>query len=177
MGRVGEKLYVRPRQRQVCVQTRQEAADELALRLKELADTLADNGLKPKRVAYGPSLAAGLLRPRSPRGFLMDSTGPRRVMLLPDGRLWLYHERRSAVGIMYNARTDHARAGHGSIPLRGGRFSFLGAVIGKYHFGYLQDDLPGAETAYELGAVVGRGGNAAAYLKADEALAAIVSEL
>ena len=169
---------VRPRQRRVRSETRHDAAEELAILLKDLADTLAENGLKPKQAAYGPGRAAGLLRQRSPRGYLLDTSGPRLFMLLPDGRIWRYHERRSIEGIVYDARTDHARSGHGSIPFGGGRFSFLGAVIGKYHFGYLQDaDLASAGRAYELGAVVGRGGNEAHFLKADEALAAIVSEL
>jgi len=170
-------VNVLPEQRQVSVGARQDAANELADRLKGLADTFAANGLKPKRVAYGPSRAAGLLRQRSPRGFLLSSTGSRLVMLLPDGQLWHYHERRNIEGILYDARTDHARSMHGSIPFDGGRFSYLGAVISKYHFGYLEgEELAGAGKTYELGAVVGREGSAARYLKADEAFAAIVSD-
>lgn len=157
--------------------TRQNAADELAARLKGVADELAGNGVRPKRLPYGPARSAGLFRRRAPKGFLLYAVGQRLVVLLPDGRLWLYHERRNIEGIFYDARTDHGRSMHGSIPMDTGRFNYLGAVIGKYHFGYRQDDAAEGTNSYELGAMVSRDGAAASYLKADEAFDAIVDNL
>ena len=160
------------------MKTRQAAADELAARLQDFADTLASRGLRPRRVSYGPTRAAGLLKHRSPKGFSLSSVGPRLLILLPDGRLWQYHERRNLEGIFFDARIDHGRAEHGSIPLDGGRFSYLGAVIGKYHFGYREDaELADSPTGFELGAIIGRDGTSPNYLKVDEAFAAIASSL
>lgn len=157
---------------------RQAAADELALRLGDFADALVKQGVRPKRLPYGPALAVGLGMRRSPRGILLYQAGMRLQMLLPDGRLWQYHERRNIEGIYYDARTDHARAMNGSIPVEGGRFNFLGAVLAKYNFGYLESenstDLP---NGYELGAIIGEDGSSAQYLKADVAFAAIAKTL
>ncbi len=158
--------------------TRQDAADELANHLKNVADGLAASGMRAKRIAYGPAFAAGLGKRRSPKGFLLHSSGPRLQMLLPDGRLWQYHERRNVEGIYFDARIDHARAMHGAIPLAAGRFSFLGAVVGKYHFGYLENE-DGAESPkrFELGAIVGQGGASPQYVPANEAFDGIIRDL
>jgi hypothetical protein len=64
---------------------------------------------------------------------------------------------------------------HGSIPLGGDRFSFLGAVVHKYNFGYRhRDDDPGS--SYELGAIIGKGGSPQ-FISATDALAEIVKAL
>ncbi len=158
--------------------TRQDAADELDTRLKDFAATLVSRGLRPRRVPYGRERTAGLIRHRSPRGFVLYAVGPRVVMLLPDGRLWQYHERRNAEGIFFDARTDYARAEHGSLPLSGGRFSYLGAVIGKIHFGYREDAvLADTPAGFELGAIIGRDADSPTYLQVDEAFAAIMDGL
>lgn len=137
---------------------RQAAADALAALLKEVADNLVARGMRPKRVSYGRG--AGMIKRRSPKGFVLEPSTP--LLLLPDGRLWHYHTRLSQDGIYYDARVDHIRSSHGSIPLAGARFSFLGAVVRKYNFGYRhQDDSAGSDpTAYELGAIIGKGGSA-----------------
>jgi len=127
---------------------RQAAADELAARLKELADKLAATGKRPKRVPYGRDRVGGVMKRRSPRGFVLDPVAPH--LLLPDGRLWHYHSRRSPEGIYYDARVDHGRSMHGPIPLADERFSFLGAVVDKYSFGYLHG-------GGELGAIAAKG--------------------
>lgn len=95
-------------------------------------------------------------------------------MLMPGGRLWQYHERRNIEGIYYDAPVDHTRASHGSIPLAGGRFSYLGAVVGKYHFGYLET---GDGEGFEIGAIVGQDGASPQYLTADQAFAKIIRSL
>jgi hypothetical protein len=103
--------------------------------------------------------------PRSPRGFVLDARFPQ--LLLPDGRLWYYHSRLSPEGVYYDAAVDHARSSHGSIPVAGQRFSFLGAVIRPYHFGYLSDS-----SDYKLGAIVA---TSAGYVASSQALADIDS--
>ena len=75
--------------------------------------------------AQQPRGGAGLLKRRSPKGFVLEPSAPQ--LLLPDGRLWHYHTRLSPEGIYYDARVDHTRSMHGSIPLGGDRFSFLDA--------------------------------------------------
>ena len=151
---------------------RQVAADELAGLLKEVADKLSATGQRPRRVSYGRG-GAGLLKRRSPKGFVLEPSAPQ--LLLPDGRLWHYHTRLSPEGIYYDARVDHTRSMHGSIPLGGDRFSFLGAVVHKYNFGYRhRDDDPGS--SYELGAIIGKGGSPQ-FVSATDALAEIVTAL
>lgn len=131
---------------------RQAAADELAGKFRDVADRLAANGVRPKRVPYGRGRAGNLLKLRSPKGFVLDAAAPQ--LLLPDGRLWHYNSRRGDDGIYYDASVDHPRSGHGSIPLGDARFSFLGAVVSRYNFGYLhQDDL---DQGYELVALSGK---------------------
>ncbi len=151
---------------------RQAAADELAEKLKEVADRLAANGLRPKRVPYGRGRAGAFLKMRSPQGFVLDSVAPQ--LLLPDGRLWHYHSRRGDDGIYYDARVDHQRSAHGSIPLGDSRFSFLGAVVLKYNFGYRHGD--GQEQGYELVALSGKTDRPTC-VSADDALADIVASL
>ena len=151
---------------------RQVAADELAGLLREVADKLSASGRRPKRVSYGRG-GAGLIKRRSPKGFVLEPSAPQ--LLLPDGRLWHYHTRLSPEGIYYDARVDHTRSMHGSIPLGGDRFSFLGAVVHKYNFGYRhRDDDP--ESSYELGAIIGKGGSPQ-FVGAAEALAEVVAAL
>jgi len=152
------------------MEVRQAAADELAARLKKVADDLAAAGARPDRVPYGRSHSTGLIRPRSPRGFVLDSTGPQ--LLLPDGRLWLYHSRRSVEGIYYDARIDHKRSRHGSIPWGDTRFSFLGAVVRNYSFGYRHS--VDSTAGFELGALIGQAGSTL-FFDATAALADIVN--
>lgn len=155
--------------------SRQAAADELALRLKKVADELAGGGLRPKRVPYGRGRANGLIKPRSPKGFVLDATAPQ--LLLPDGRLWHFHSRLNPEGIYYDASVDHVRSQHGSIPLGGDRFSFLGAVINKYNFGYrYSEEGDRAEEGYQLGAIISRAGSPE-FVDVTEALSQIVDGL
>lgn len=147
---------------------RQAAADELAGLFREVADKLAASGHRPQRVPFG----TGLVKRRSPKGFVLNPVGPQ--LLLPDGRLWTYHTRRGPDGIYYDARVDHTRSMHGSIPLGEEQFSFLGAVVGKYNFGYRHtDDVDGAHC---VGALVGKGG-LPQFVGAAEALADITGKL
>ena len=151
---------------------RQAAADELAARLTKTADELAGSGVRPKRVPYGRGRAGGLIKPRSPRGFVLDALAPQ--LLLPDGRLWYYHSRLSPEGIYYDAPVDHVRSQHGSIPMADERFSFLGAVVLKYSFGYRhRDDSSGW---YEVGALDAKGG-LTTFVDAQQALADIVGAM
>ena len=151
---------------------RQAAADELAARLKKAADDLAAGGVRTERVSYGRGHASRLIRPRSPRGFVLDSSGPQ--ILLPDGRLWIYHRRRMPEGVYYDARVDHERSRHGSIPCGDARFSFLGAVVQKYSLGYRHSG--DSSTGFELGAMSAQAGSTR-FVDADEALADLVDTL
>jgi hypothetical protein len=158
---------------------RQAAADELAGLLSEVADKLSATGRRPKRVFYGGGANAGLIKRRSPKGFVLEPSAPQ--LLLPDGRLWYYHTRLSPEGIYYDARVDHTRSMHGSIPLAGDRFSFLGAVVHKFNFGYRHSDDTShsdesADFAYELGAIIGKGGSPE-YVDASDAFAEILKTL
>lgn len=150
---------------------RQAAADELAVQLQKVADDLAAHGLRPKRVPYGR--ASGVARRmRSPKGFVLNTSGPR--MLLPDGRLWHYYERRSAEGIYYDPRVDHERSNHGSIALGDGLFTYLGAVVNDYHFGYRHD----AEgDGFELGALYSKDARMPKFVPVADALAHIVASM
>jgi len=150
---------------------RQAAADELAVRLEKFAYELASTGQRPKRVPYGRGHAGGLIKPRSPRGFVLDAVAPQ--LLLPDGRLWYYHSRLRPEGIYYDARVDHERSQHGSIPIGDQRFSFLGAVVHSYNFGYRHGD-DDSSGGFELGALIGKGGSAQ-FVDAAEALAEIAA--
>ncbi len=148
--------------------TRQAAADQLAELFKGAADRLAATGLWPQRVPYG---RMGPVKRRSPKGFVLNPTAPQ--LLLPDGRLWTYHTRRSPEGIYYDARVDHTRSMHGPIPLGDDRFSFLGAVVDKYNFGYRHSS--DADGSPEVGAIVGKGG-LPEFVGADAAFADIIEK-
>ena len=150
--------------------TREHAAQELAARLKDLAAELAAAGLRTKRVPYGP----GVIKARSPRGFVLDPLFPQ--LLLPDGSLWYFHSRLDPQGIYYDAPADHGRSDHGSIPLGDMRFSFLGAVIRPYHFGYRYREDDGTSDG-GLGAIVGQVGSPQRYVSVTEAMAAIARKL
>lgn len=114
---------------------RQHAADDLADRLKALADQLAASRT-PTRVPYGQGRLGGLGKSRSPEGFVINPASLQ--MLLPDGRLWRFSRSdafRHPNGRFYDPRRDHidyvgVRTSTGGTP-----FSFLGAVLGKYSFG------------------------------------------
>lgn len=147
---------------------RQAAADELGRLLKKAADELAARGVRPKRVPYGRGQLSGLIKPRSPKGFVLDSAAPQ--LLLPDGRLWFFHSRLNPEGIYYDAPVDHTRSEHGSIPIGGGRFSFLGAVVQSYNFGYLHDE---SGQGFELGALIGKAGQTK-FVDASQALTDIL---
>lgn len=149
---------------------RQAAADELALRLKKAADELAGSGLRAKRVPYGRGRAGGLIRPRSPKGFVLNAAEPQ--LLLPDGRLWIFHSRLDPAGIFYDAAVDHERSRHGSIPFGDAQFSYLGAVVQSYSFGYLHGD---DSSEFELGAIIGKAGETR-FVGAGEAIAGILEK-
>jgi hypothetical protein len=150
---------------------RQAAADTLADRLKELADTLAGKGERPGRVWFG----RGYVKRRSPSGFLLDSIGPQ--LLLPDGRLWHYHSRGNPLGRYFDARVDHAACMHSPLSLGDERFAFLGAVVHKYSFGYLHhDDADRSSNDVALRAISGKS-NAPRFVDASEAFADIARSL
>jgi hypothetical protein len=115
----------------------QAAADDLADRLKALAVRLASE-VDPQRYEYGPGRLGSALRRRSPEGF---HTGTQRLhILLPDGRLWLYSRsdwRRFPDGRFYDPRTDYTQSSARSYP-GGTPFTFLGAVLGKHTFGFVE---------------------------------------
>lgn len=149
--------------------TVESAAAALANRLKELADTLATRE-KPTRVRYGRGRIGNTLKRQSPEGFLIDPVNLQ--ILLPDGRLWTYSRSDSTrfpTGRYYDAGSDFAQfAGNRTYP--GGReFVFLGAVLGKYTFGFAaghQSEPPGLYAIYGAGRSVH-------YVRADQAFAAI----
>lgn len=150
---------------------RQAAADELADRFAELAETLAGTGARPGRVWFG----RGYVKRRSPLGFVLDSFGPQ--LLLPDGRLWHYHSRGNPQGRYFDARVDHAGCMHGPLSLGDERFAFLGAVVHKYSFGYLHHDDPGQSSdSVALRAISGKS-NSPRFVDATEAFADIAGSL
>ena len=151
----------------------QSAAAELADRLEKLADTLALQQ-KPSRVRYGRGRVGRSLKRHSPEGFILDPVNLQ--MLLPDGRLWAYSRSDSTrfpAGRCYDARTDYVQfAGSRTSP--GGReFFFLGAVLGKYTFGFaLSEGNRHHAGSPGLCAIYGEG-RSIRYVAADEAFAAI----
>jgi hypothetical protein len=145
---------------------RQAAADELGIRLKKLADELVGVGLRPTRVPYGRGLV-DLVKPRSPKGLVLDAAMPQ--LLLPDGRLWYFHSRLNPEGIYFDASVDHVRSEHGSIPLGDARFSFLGAVVYSYNFGYKH---VATSEGFELGALISKS-TSTGFVDVDDALADI----
>ena len=162
------------------------AATELADRLQALADTLAVHE-KPARLHYGRGRLGYSLRRRSPAGFVLDSANLQ--ILLLDGRLWTYSRSdygRFPTGRYYDARTDFASFLHNRAFPGGREFVFLGAVVGKYTFGYLasasaqdsgQDGSHAGPVSVELPglyALCGEGGSVG-YVTADEAFAVIAT--
>lgn len=119
------------------------AAEELARRLKELADTLAKSG-RPKKISYG----RGLIKHRSPSGFVADAA--ERQMLLRDGRLWSYtsSDVGHPSGRIVDVKADYRNFVHSRITLKGTTFAFLGATLGRYTFGFADG---------KLSAIVGEG--------------------
>lgn len=147
----------------------QRAADDLADCLQLLAGQLG-RARKPARIRYGDSRLGELFKRRSPRGFLLDASS--RQMLLPDGRLWSYSRgdaNRFPAGRYYDARTDYAEFARSRIFPGGREFVFLGAVLGKYTFGFARPT--GAENLSGLCAICGEG-RSVRYVPAAEAFAA-----
>lgn len=115
------------------------AAEDLARCLESLARHIGTR-VTPKRVRYGHGRIGNFARRRSPSGFVVDSVNLQ--MLLPDGRLWSYshgEHLRFPAGRFYDARADHPAYAAGRIYPGGVEFIFLGALIGKYSFGYMAD--------------------------------------
>ena len=166
-----------------------QAAAELAYRLETLAGALAVRE-KPERVRYGRGRLRHSRKRHSPAGFVLDPANLQ--ILLLDGRLWTYSRTDSArfpTGRYYDARADFASfVGNRASP--GGReFVFLGAVVGKYAFGYAgnyqghDSDDSGRHRSHAgpvrvepagLYALCGEG-SAVGCITADEAFAAIAS--
>lgn len=168
---VGEVQHHQPGARPEVIQA---AANELAERLRSLADNLGA-AQTARRVAYGNGRITSSFRRRSPEGYLIDPV--KLQMLLPDGRLWSYSRsdaQRFPAGRVYDARNDHAGfAGGRSFPA-GTEFTFLGAVIGKYTFGFAD----GAETSSPNGlcALVSEG-RAVQFVDVDQAFADLAHSL
>jgi hypothetical protein len=168
---VGEFQHSQPEQRSAAVQA---AADELADHLKHLADQLGSTS-EPTRIPYGPGRLGNSLRRRSPEGFVVDPVNLQ--MVLPDGRLWSYSRsdaHRFPVGRIYDARTDHVGfVGGRSFP-GGTEFNFLGAVIGKYTFGFANGDA--ASSPNGLYAIVSEG-REVRHVRAEDAFADLAHTL
>ena len=151
----------------------QQAADELATRLKTLAETLAPNA-KTRRVPYGPGRLGKFVRRQSPEGYVLDQVSLR--VLLPDGRLWTYSRSESTrfpSGRFFDARLDYPEFAGGQSALGGRQFVFLGAVMDKYSFGWAApDDSVGDSGEGGLWAIYG-GGRVVRWVTADEAFRAI----
>lgn len=155
----------------------EKAAAELVSRLKSLADLFASKA-GPRRVLYGPGRVGQLLRRQSPQGYVIDPVSLK--VLLPDGRIWSYsrtESNRFPNGRVFDARVDYREfAGGRSFP--GGReFIFLGAVLGKYSFGWAapseaeEESDPGG-----LRAIYGQG-PAVRWATAEEAFTAIADSV
>jgi hypothetical protein len=116
----------------------QSAADELGDRLRYLADQLSTSH-HAKRVPFG-------------RGRLGSSL----------------HAQRFPAGRTYDARTDHVGFGGGRSFPCGTEFIFLGAVIGKYTFGFAD----GSDESSPRGlCTIVSEGRAVRYVDAEEAFA------
>lgn len=154
------------------LQDRQEAirsaANELAERLKNLADQLSTSH-HAKRVQFGRGRLPHSLRRRSPEGYVLDAVNLQ--MLLPDGRLWSYSRsdaQRFPTGRTYDAGTDYVSFGGGRSFPCGTEFIFLGAVLDKYTFGFA--DGRDESSPRGLCALVSEG-RTVRYVGADEAFA------
>ena len=153
----------------------QQAADELAVRLKALADTLAST-TTPQRVPYGSGRFGQYLRRRSPEGFVLNSTSLQ--VLLPDGRLWTYSRNDSVrypEGRFFDACVDYSEFAAGRSLLGGRAFVFLGAALGKYSFGWAAAE--GLGRGSDSGGLyaIRAEGNSVRYFSADEAIRAIAA--
>lgn len=151
------------------------AADDLADRLEALARQLASE-VNPSRVRYGRGHLGGVLKRRSPAGFVIDAGNVQ--MLLPDGRLWSYSDRDAArypAGRYFDVRADHANFSRGRSFFGGQGFIFLGAVVGSYTFG-LVDPAGGCPHPGALSAISGEGGSLR-YVDPDEAFIDIVKAI
>jgi hypothetical protein len=136
--------------------------------LKYLADQLSTNH-HAKRVPFGLGRLGNSLRRRSPKGYVIDPANLQ--MLLPDGRLWTYSRsdaQRFPAGRTYDARTDHMAFGGGRSFPCGTEFIFMGAVIGKYTFGFAD----GSDESSPRGlCTIVSEGRAVRYVDAEEAFA------
>lgn len=98
-------------------------------------------------------------------------------VLLPDGRLWSYSHAealRFPQGRFYDPRTDHSDyPTTGTFP-GGVDFAFLGAVLGKYSFGFVEQGGPSAP--HGLCALITDGASVR-YAPADEAFTALENAL
>lgn len=147
-------------------------ADELADRLKQLADEVGSRQ-KARRVQFGPGRLRGSLRRRSPAGFVVDPVN--LEILLPDGRLWTYarsDSQRFPAGRYYDPRTDYTAYARGISYPGGIAFTFLGAVIGKYTFGFA--DGHDSSSPHGLCAIVSEG-RAVRYVGIDDAMSDIAA--
>ncbi len=149
------------------------AAEDLAARLKAIADMLAAQA-KPRRVAYGPGRVGPLLRRRSPAGYVLDPVSLK--VLLPDGRVWSYSRNEASrfpAGRTFDARIDYHEFARGRSFLGGREFIFLGAVLDKYSFGLaVSDHTPGDTDSGGLSAIYGEGPTVR-WVTADEAFSAV----
>lgn len=154
----------------------QRAADDLAGRLQELAVELA-RWREPKHIHYGGGRVGELFKRRSPKGFLLDPAS--RQMLLPDGRLWSYSRgdaNRFPTGRFYDARTDYAEFARSRIFPGGREFVFLGAVLGKFTFGFARPVGYGPDELSGLCAICGEG-RSVRYVTAADAFAALAESV
>ncbi len=151
----------------------QQAADELASRLKALAETLAPIAT-PRRVPYGPGRLGKFARRQSPEGYVLDQVSLK--ILLPDGRLWNYSRSESTrfpTGRLFDARVDYPEFAGGQSALGGREFVFLGAVLDKYSFGWAApDDSVSESDAGGLCAIYGEG-RVVRWVTADDAFRVI----
>lgn len=151
---------------------RQSAADELAHRLKDLADDLGTT-LRLQRIDYSLGGFRNIFKSRSPAGYVVAPL----CLLLPDGRLWTYSRAdadRFPCGRSYDARHDHAVYASARTFFGGIEFRFLGAVLGKYSFGIAELDRSRGSAG--LCALVSEG-TSAYYLKPDEAFEKLATSL
>lgn len=150
---------------------RQAAADDLATRLKGLADHLGTR-LQPQRMPYGRGLR-GRFMSRSPEGYVVG----RNQVLLPDGRLWSYSSsdaHRFPNGRLVDPKTDHIHySGIRTFP-GGTEFAYLGTKLGKFTFGVA--DRSAQSTSSRLCAVTSEGPSVR-YIDADEAFAELERSL
>jgi hypothetical protein len=158
-------LHWQPNEKSAAIQA---AAYELAERLRQLADRLGASH-DATRVHFGQARLGNALRRRSPQGFVLDPVNLQ--ILLPDGRLWSYSRsdaQRFPAGRLYDASTDYVGFAGGRSSPCGTEFTFLGAVVGKYTFGFVD----GADESAPNGlcAIVSEG-RAVRYVDADEAFA------